>query len=266
MMRLLASAHPVHHIVIPMTLSKALLAQLLGLIIAISLIPLLPMKFSGLVTFLILQSSCAMLSSILLRQPRWWLPIHLVFLPCATTLLSLQLAAHWYLLIFIVLTLVFWGTIKGDVPLFLSSTAVVEAVSQVITQESAQHFAELGAGIGTVTVPLAQQHPQLIINAWEKAPIPWVINIWRSRHYANSHCYRSNLWSCDFSQYDVIFVFLSPAVMPELGVKLRSTMRPGSLLISSSFAIPDWKPETIKQVNDMAKTQLFCYRIADTNE
>jgi hypothetical protein len=262
MMLLLASAHPMHQIVIPMTLSKTLLAQLFGLLIAIGLNPLLPLELSGLVTFLILQSSGAMLSSKLLRQSTWWLAIHLVFLPAALALHSLQLSAHWYLLMLIVFILVFWGTVKGDAPLFLSSNAVVDAISQLITQESAQYFAELGAGIGTVTVPLAKQHPQLIINAWEKAPIPWIINIWRSRHYENSHCYRSTLWSCDFSQYDVIFAFLSPAIMPELGSKLKTAMKPGSLLISSSFAIPDWQPETIKQLNNMAKTQLYCYRIA----
>jgi len=244
-----------------MTLCKALLAQLLGLIIAIGLNPLLPLQLSGLVALLALQSSCAMLSSALLRQPHWWLVIHLLFLPSALALHSQELSVFWYLLIIMVLLLVFGGTVKGDAPLFLSSTAVVDSVSQLITQESAQYFAELGAGIGTVTAPLAKQHPQLIINAWERAPIPWAINVCRSRHYANSHCYRSNLWNCDFNQYDVIFAFLSPAVMPELGAKLQTAMRPGSLLISSSFAIPDWEPETIKQVNDLAKTQLYCYRI-----
>jgi hypothetical protein len=249
-----------------MTLCKALLAQLLGLIIAICLNPLLPAHNSGLVTLLILQSGSAMLSCALLRQPRWWLVIHLLFLPAVVTLHSAELSAFWYLLIVVLLTLVFWGTVKGDVPLFLSSTAVVDAVSQLITQESAQHFAELGAGIGTVTAPLAKYHPQLIINAWERAPLPWMLNAWRNRHYAHSHCYRSNLWHCDFSQYDVIFAFLSPAVMPQLGAKLQSAMRPGSLLISSSFAIPDWKPETIKQLNDIAKTQLFCYRITDSSK
>jgi hypothetical protein len=244
-----------------MTLCKALLAQLLGLIIAIGLNPLLPLQLSGLVALLALQSSSAMLSSALLRQPNWWLAIHLLFLPSALALHSQELSEFWYLLITMVLLLVFGGTVKGDPPLFLSSTAVVDSVSQLITQESALHFAELGAGIGTVTVPLAKYHPHLNINAWELAPLPWAINVWRSRHYANSTCYRCNLWSCDFNQYDVIFVFLSSAVLPELGTKLESAMRPGSLLISSSFAIPHWKPETIKQVNDLAKTQLFCYRI-----
>ena len=244
-----------------MTLYKALLAQLFGLITAIGINPLLPIAYSGLESFLILQSSTAMLCSTLLHQRRWWLIIHILFLPSALTLHSLELSAHWYLLTLILLTLVFWGTIKGDVPLFLSSTAVVDSVSQFITKESAQHFAELGAGMGTITVPLAQQHPQLVINAWERALLPWAINVWRSRHYANSRCYRGDLWNCDFNQYDVIFAFLSPAVMPELGAKLQTAMRPGSLLISSSFAIPDWEPETIKQVNDLAKTQLYCYRI-----
>ena len=245
-----------------MTLAKALLAQLLGLIIAIGLNPLLPLQLSGLVALLILQSSSAMLGSALLRQPHWWLVIHLLFLPSALALHSQELSQFWYLLITVVLILVFWGTVKGDAPLFFSSSAVVNSVSQLITQESAQHFAELGAGIGTVTVTLAKYHPQLTINAWERAPLPWAINVWRNRHYANSSCYRDNLWSCDFNQYDLIFVFLSSAVLPELGAKLQASMRPGSLLVSSSFAIPHWQPETIKQLNDIAKTQLFCYRIA----
>ena len=246
-----------------MRLLKAFLAQILGLIIALVADPLLPDISYDNVDFFILQSSAAILISLVLRQPRWWILIHCLFLPSVFFLLSFHVSAYWYLLVLCILGLVFWGTIKGDVPLFLSSTHVTNAVIELVYRESAVSFAELGAGIGTITVPLAKQYPHLIINAWERAPLPWLINIWRNRLNKNSHCFCSSLWDCDFDQYDVIFTFLSPVLMPEIGVILRNNMRPGSLLISAAFPVPGWEPELIKQLNNITRTQLYCYRITD---
>ena len=244
-----------------MTLLKAFLAQMLGLVVAVGLTRALPTLIHGMGELVFIQSITAAISSRILRQPRWWLVIHLLFLPAAVALLSLQVSAHWYLLIVFVLTLIFWGTIKGDVPLFLSSSAVVDAVIDIVSQEYAQSFAELGAGIGTVTIPLAKHRPDLSIDAWEIAPLPWAINAWRSHSLPNIKLYRASFWTCDFACYDVVFAFLSPAVMPELGVKVRLSMRPGSLFISSSFPVPDWEPEFIRQLNDRSQTRLFCYRV-----
>ncbi|MEI8236441.1 MAG: hypothetical protein WCG11_04645, partial [Methylococcaceae bacterium] len=72
---------------------------------------------------------------------------------------------------------------------------------------------------------------------------------------------RRNLFDANFADYDVIFAFLSPRVMPELGEQLKKTMRKGTLFISSSFPAPDWTPEKVLQINDRRKTILYCYRI-----
>jgi len=53
--------------------------------------------------------------------------------------------------------------------------------------------------------------------------------------------------------------------MAELGEKVRREMRPGSLFISSSFPIPDWQPESIVQIEDRRRTQLFCYRVCNAS-
>lgn len=65
-----------------------------------------------------LQAAIAAALSRLLRQPLWWLPIHLLFFPAVLFAASLQLPAWAYLGAGLLLALVFWGTAGGDVPLF----------------------------------------------------------------------------------------------------------------------------------------------------
>lgn len=244
-----------------MALLKALAAQTLGLVFTACFMRVWPDIFHGTGRLLLTQGIVAALSSGILRQPPWWPVIHLLFLPAAVTLLNLAIPPHWYLLIVLILTLIFWGTVKGDVPLFLSSSAVAGAIIEIVNAEHAQQFADLGAGVGSVTIPLAKHSPHVKIDAFERAPLPWAINHWRSRKLINIKSSRESFWSCDLAQYDVVFAFLSPAAMPGLGAKIRLSMRPGSLFISSSFPVPEWEPEFIKQVCDRRQTQLFCYRV-----
>ncbi|MDP2901631.1 MAG: hypothetical protein Q8N96_00780 [Methylovulum sp.] len=243
------------------TLFKALVAQLLGLTLITILAWLLPALFHGVARLLLLQGIAAASCGYLLRQPTWWIPIHLLFLPTAITLLTLQLPPWFYLVIVLLLVLIFWSTVQGDVPLFLSSTAVAEAIVDVVEQRSIKRFVDLGAGTGTVVIPLAQRYPMMAIDAFEHAPLPWFISVWYCRKLSNVKVLRTSFWNSSLSEYDVAFAFLSPAVMAKLGEKIGREMRLGSLFISSSFPIPDWQPESVISVDDRRKTMLFCYRI-----
>jgi hypothetical protein len=49
--------------------------------------------------------------------------------------------------------------------------------------------------------------------------------------------------------------------MPRLWEKARAEMRPGSLLVSSSFPVPDIVPEKVVEVADRRGTRLYCYRM-----
>ncbi len=218
-----------------------------------------PALFHGAWRLVLVQGVAAALWSRVLRQPYWWAPIHLLFLPAAIALLTLQLPSGLYLLVVLLLALVFWGTVKGDVPLFLSSTSVADALATIVDRENAGMFADLGAGVGSVAVPLAQ-HRVMMVDAWERAPLPWLVTAWRGRKLPNMDAKRESLWDCDLARYDVVFAFLSPAVMAKLGDKVRREMRPGSLFVSSSFPIPGWQPESIVQIEDRRRTKLFCYR------
>ncbi len=244
-----------------MTLVKVLAAQLFGGLCAFGLMHLVPTWFHSVYHWLAVQGLSAAIGSKILRQPYWWSFIHLVFLPVAWILLSLEIPPNYYLFIVGMLTLIFWGTVKGDVPLFLSSRAVAEVLHQLIAQETASRFADFGAGVGSVILPLAQHCPNLALDAFERAPIPWLICYQRARKWPNIRVIRGSFWKAQLSDYDLVFAFLSPAVMAQIGEQVRLKMRPGTLFVSSSFPVPDWEPETILHVKDRRNTQLFCYRV-----
>lgn len=212
-----------------------------------------------------LQGLCAAAISRLLGQPWWWLPMHLVFLPAAYGLLLLALPAWVYLSALVGLALVFWGTVRGDVPLFVSSSAVAEALATLAQRESASRFADLGAGVGSVARPLALRLPDLEIEGWETAPLPWLLARLRCRGLPRARVIRQSFWEVDLSHYDLVYAFLSPAVMPRLSAKLKAEMRPGRLFISSSFPLPDRLPEARLELADRRQTTLFCYRFGNPN-
>lgn len=239
---------------------KAFVAQAMGFALAINLAWISPALFHGAWRLALVQGAAAAVLSYVFRQPYWWMLIHLLFMPMAIAMLALQLPSWLYLLIALLLALVFWGTVKGDVPLFLSSASVADAVATIVERENASMFADLGAGIGSVAVPLAECRA-MSVDAWECAPLPWLVTAWRCRKLSNATVRRASLWGCNLACYEVAFAFLSPAVMVELGEKIRREMRPGSLFISSSFPVPDWEPESIVGIEDRRKTKLFCYRV-----
>lgn len=242
-----------------MQLIKTIVAQITGLLIALMLVRLTATP--GMLPLMAAQAMAAAIISRIIGQPGWWIPIHMLFAPSALGLLTLQLPAWAYLMLATLLALIFWGTIKGDVPLFLSSDAVNEALKEIVDREQASTFIDLGAGLGSVTVPLAEYRPKMSVEAWERAPIPWLITHLRSQHLPNTLVYRKSFWECDLSIFDVVFAFLSPAPMPQLGVKVIREMKPGSLLVSSTFPMPDWEPESVIAIEDGMQTRLYCYRI-----
>jgi len=244
-----------------MQLAKALLCQIIAGFAVLLLSSRLPGWGHDFWFFLTMQALTATAISSALRQPAWWRFIHLLFLPAAALLLSLNIAAWVYLLIFLLMTLVFWGTVKGDVPLFLSSPAVSEALATILAKENTRNFADIGAGLGSVVAPVAKKFPNLRIVALEKAPLPWLIGFWRCRNLANVDVRLQNLWNCNLSEYGVVFAFLSPLVMVDIGEKVRQEMQAGSLFVSSSFAVPEWPPEEVVELGDRQKSKLYCYRI-----
>jgi precorrin-6B methylase 2 len=53
---------------------------------------------------------------------------------------------------------------------------------------------------------------------------------------------RANLLKVDWSKADIVYCYLSPALMPKVAVKAQAEMKQGAKLISVEYPIGNWKP------------------------
>lgn len=224
---------------------------------AVKLVPLLFAVTSGFVA--------AGLSA-MAKMARWWLIIQLLFVPAIVATLTLNIAPDFFLIAFMILLLVFWNTYRTQVPLYLSSNKVWQALENLLPQpESGGNFTfiDIGSGLGGVLTYLAGIRPDGVYCGVESAPLPFVYSWLRIRLGGFRQCRVNwgNLWDYDLGNYDVVFAYLSPAPMERLWHKAQAEMRPGTLFISSTFSVPGHKPFKTIQVDDLHHSTLLVWRL-----
>lgn len=208
-----------------------------------------------------IQGALAAGIGVLLKSERWWIAIHLVFSPALVAGLRLDLPPAIPLAVLAGLTFVFWTTFRGEVPLFLSSRAAADALLELLPQRPGLQIIDLGAGTGGLLRRLAQARPEAYFTGIEHAPLPYLAARLNARGLTNLAIRRGDLWRQPLGAQDVVYVFLSPRVMPRLWEKAQAEMRPGALIVSSSFAVHGVTPERVIEVADRRRTQLYCYRM-----
>ncbi|WP_291993927.1 class I SAM-dependent methyltransferase [Candidatus Accumulibacter sp. ACC003] len=197
----------------------------------------------------------------LTRQRWWWWLIHALFAPLAWAASQLAIDPGWYLLSLIMLLLVYRGALDGQIPLYLSNRPTAAALAEFTADLPGMRFIDLGAGIGSVLGPLARQRPDGRFAGVENAPATWLVGRLRTAGLANCDWRWGDIWRTDVADQDVVYAFLSPAPMADLWEKLQREMRPGSVFISNSFAVPEITAERVLEVDDARQTRLYCYRL-----
>lgn len=190
----------------------------------------------------------------------WWLVINALFLPALAWTLTLELSPLWALAGLVMLVLVYGRIWSSRVPLFFSSARAQAALIGLLPA-GAQSFLDVGCGDGRVLVRLAAGRPDSRFTGVEQALVPWMLA--RLRCWASGgRCAveRGDLWKHDLASYDVVYAYLSPAVMPEFWKKAQSEMRPGALLVSA-FAVPQATASRCIEIDDAVGTRLHVWRI-----
>lgn len=206
--------------------------------------------------------TAAILGRAVFRLPNWWLLINGAFIPAVAAMMTLDLPPWLYLGAFILTAAVFWNVRSDRVPLYLTNSATWRALSEVLTQRNDNTFVDLGSGLSGTLRYLALHHPNMTFAGVESAPLPAFVATLRQSltPLRNLRQERGDMWSFDLSGFDVVYCFLSPAPMARLYDKARAEMKPGSILISNSFAVPDCEPDEEIFVDDRRGTRLLIWR------
>src|SRR5574343_31758 len=203
----------------------------------------------------------ALVLTTLSRQPWWWRLIHACFMPLVWATQQLAIDPGWFLLAAIILLLFYRGALSGQVPLYLSNKQTVQALGDLLHARGPCRFLDLGSGLGSTVIPLADGLPEHHFAGVENAPATWLAGRLLSVGRPNLDWRYGDIWQTPLGGYDVVYAFLSPAPMPRLWDKVQAEMDPGSLFISNSFAIPDVTPERVIEVDCQPARPLYCYRV-----
>jgi len=238
----------------------ALLAQIISLFIIKIFIQtfLLNIQSSRLVLFQAILS--CIITQLIFKLPKWFLYISILFPVLVMFGLQFsQISSSVYGLLFLFFGLTFSHTLKERVPLYLSNRKTHEALKKFVNQNNATTFIDLGSGLGGVVRAINQEN----ISAFgvESAPLLWSISALISQITFRGKILRQNIWDTKLLNYDVVYAFLSPAIMEKLYIYVNSEMKAGSTFISNSFAVDGIEPDEIWQLNDQRKTKLYFYKI-----
>lgn len=209
----------------------------------------------------IVQGIMAGIVSHTTRMPFWWIPMHLAFVPLIIIALTLDISPAWYLAAFIGLLSIYGKSFKTQVPLYLSSIKAHQALESLLPKQEQFSFIDLGSGCGGLLTHLAQTCKNGSFCGVESAPMPFIIGKLRNLFNPNCVVRWGDFWKQDFSQYDVVYAYLSPVPMTLLWQKAKREMRPGSLLISNTFIIPGVPPHRSIKLNDFSHSTLHLWKI-----
>lgn len=228
----------------------ALLAQLprLGLRLG-------PWQWAG------LQGALAALLGAGLRLPPWWIPLQ-VLLPFLLVLRLAWAYPAWVdLLLLGILALVYGGGLVTRVPLYNASRDAWTKLESLLPARPGLRFIDLGCGLGGPIAHLASARPGATFRGVEASPLPWLVAWLRNLGRPGVQIRLGSLWEQDLSSFDVVYAFLSPEPMAALWAKASKEMKPGSLLVSHSFAVPGVPPNRELPVQGRQGARLLVWEL-----
>ncbi len=191
------------------------------------------------------------------QLPSWWRLINLMFVPLLWLAQQAELDARIFLAGFILLAVTSLGAIRTRVPLYLSSPKAADELARRLPQGG--RFMDLGCGLGGPLAHLRRLRPDAHLSGIEAAPLNWLwAKLRLSRH---AEVKLGSLWQADLSGCDLVYAYLSPAPMARLWDKARREMKPGSLFISNTFAVPDPAPDEVVELHDLSHGRLLIWRM-----
>jgi hypothetical protein len=177
------------------------------------------------------------------NMPVWWRWIHVVFPVAVLCMQQVALPASVYFAGFVITLTLYWSVYNTRVPFYPSFPSTWRAMHRILEQHADDQplkVLDIGSGIGDIAMFLAKQRIHDEVSGIEIAPLPWVISAVRAIFSGTSVKFTlGDYRQLDFASLDVVFAYLSPAVMGPVWQKVQQEMRPGCLFVSSEFPVPE---------------------------
>jgi hypothetical protein len=154
-----------------------------------------------------------------------------------------------------------WFTLHTGISPMPSSTKACRAILKASEQADQGTIIDLGSGWGTLLFALARKYPERPVIGYELSWLPWAYSQACKTIFGlhNLNVLRQNFLTADLSEASLLVCYLFPEGMIDLQQKLSHGQRPDTLLISSTFALPDREPTQTIRLDDLYNTPIYIY-------
>ncbi|MEK7608946.1 MAG: class I SAM-dependent methyltransferase [Patescibacteria group bacterium] len=121
---------------------------------------------------------------------------------------------------------------------------ILEPLFELARSAPGNKFVDLGSGDGRVVMEFAcrgfdswgvEFNPALVL--WSRARI-------KLAGLKNAHIIKKNFWKIDLASFDIVYIYQLTSVNALLADKFKKELKPGALIISAGFFLPNFEPLT----------------------
>jgi len=143
-----------------------------------------------------------------------------------------------------------------DAPLFPTPKGALRGLAAQLSLPTDGRFLDAGCGLGDALVELRREFPRATLSGIEwSAPLRLACAL-RCR-FATVR--RADMWSADWSGFDLVYVFQRPESMERVIAKASRELRPGAWLASLEFEVDSRRPTWVFVCTD--GRPLWLYRM-----
>jgi tRNA A58 N-methylase Trm61 len=167
------------------------------------------------------------------------------------------------LTLYAAITIIFYTMRNGISPMPTGSRVHKVVLDILHDIHPGDRVVELGSGWGTLALGIGKRLPHCSVVGYENSPVPrWVANLLRAVFSGTNVTFeRADFYQVSLSDFDVAVCYLYPGAMEKLREKFTAELRPGTLVISHTFAVSQWEPERVVTVSDLYRTKVYIYRV-----
>ena len=126
-----------------------------------------------------------------------------------------------------------------DAPLFPTPKGALRGLATQLALPAEGRFLDAGCGLGDALVELRREFPRAALFGIEWSGALRLVCALRCR-FATVR--RADMWTADWSEYDLVYVFQRPESMERVIAKASRELRPGAWLASLEFDVDSRRP------------------------
>lgn len=155
-------------------------------------------------------------------------------------------------------------TIRTGVPPMPTSPGTRAALLRLLPGRIDGPIYELGSGWGGLAYAVARRYPDNEVIGIELSPIPWLYSqLWtRIRRRSNLRFRRTDFLGEPLADAGAVICYLMPSAVRRLGRKLGTELRPGTVVLSYTFAFDDWPPDAVVVEAESGPSPIYRYVVS----